>query len=511
MKKFLVSIAFALCCLSSFSQKHGFFNIYELAEKSFCASAIIETDDDCLIVAVFDYYGGAGELIKLSKEGEMLKRLSLSDNSVFSGIDGLYRDPFQSNLFVGIGHIWYMDAQIAKPFIIHFDDDLNLIDQNEIDLPGEYHRFDMTRSLLTRDGDFIYATSLGSENNYHLLYMRIALDGTLKCFYEETEGCAFSIMINAIFEFPEGNYFGDYRSSYRVHENYNQQQRLFGFDDRFVFDTIHEFDPIIQQLNSDTSYTLTRHTNANGTVQPLNDTTLLFSDRVHEMWFQISTGALCRVDHSTLLSSADLEGNTRKYLVIGSDNDTTEVPFAFNAIAIAKESATNENSVYHGCFGYNVYLPDYIPNNVTITKTDENLNVKWQKSYTHATRFLQATYLLAMHDGCCLAAGGAYDYVNNHSDLFLLKINPDGTVGTDEIVVTSRSFVYPNPGRNKIKVESPNENSVIRICNLQGRVVLSKRFDFAAEINIESLPSGIYCWEIWHENQIEASGKWVKE
>lgn len=511
MKKFLVSIAFTLCCLSSFSQRQGFFNIYELVEQSFCASAGIETDDDCLIIAVYDYYGGAGELMKLSKEGEVLKRLSLSDNSVFSGIDGLYQDPFQTDLFVGIGHVWYMNAQIAKPFIVHFDDDLNLIDQNEIDLPGEYHRFDVTRSLLTRDGDFIYAISLGPENNYHLLYMRIALDGTLKCFYEETEGCALSIMINAIFEFPEGNYFGDYRRSYRVHEYTNQQQRLFGFDDRFVFDTIHEFNPIIQQLASDTSYSMTRHTSANGTVLPIDDTILLFSDRVHEMWFQISTGTLCRVDHSTLLSSTDLEGNIRNYLVIGSDNDTTEVPFVFNAIDVAKENPDNERMIYHGCFGYNIELPGPDPYNITLTKVDKNLNVKWQKSYTHPTRFLQATYLLATHDGGCLIVGGAYDYANNHYDLFLLKINPDGTVGTDEIVVASRSFVYPNPGRNIIKVESPNENAIIRICNLQGQVVLNKRFDFAAEINIETLPSGVYYWEIWHGNQTKASGKWVKE
>lgn len=511
MKKGLICIAIMFCCLSTFSQRQSFFNVYEQVGKSFCASAVIETEDDCLIVAVYDYYWGAGELMKLSKEGQFLKRLSLSDNNVFSSIAGLYQDPFQPDLFVGIGLVRYLDVPIAKPFIVHFDNDLNLINSKEIDLPGEYHDFAMMRSLLTQDGDFIFATSLGPENDYHMLYMRIALDGTLKSFYEETEGCTLSIMINAIFEFPEGNYFGDYRRSYRAHEHFNQRQRLFGFDDRFVFDTIHEFNPIIHQLDGDISYSVTRHTSANGTVLPLNDTTLLFSDRVHELWYQNATGTPCAIDHSTLLSSADLEGNIRNYLVIGSGNDTTDVPFAFNAIGVAKENATNENSIYHGCFSYNTELPDFSPFNITITKTDVNLDVKWQKSYTHATRFLQATYLLAMRDGCCLAAGGAYDYTNNHYDLFLLKINPDGVVGTDEIIVASQSFVYPNPGRDVIKVESPNENVVIRICDLQGQIVLNKRFDFAVEINIETLQSGIYFWEIWHENQKEASGKLVKD
>ena len=511
MNKVILCLVFVLCCFTAFSQRQGFFNIYEQEEKSFCASSIVETNDNCFIVAVYDYYGRSGELMKLSQNGEMLNTLALSEESVFSSISGLFKDSAQQNMFFAIGHVTYWDLQITKPFIVHFDEDLNLIDRIEVELPGEYHSFVTERALCTTDGDFIYATSLDAQNNYHRLYMRIALDGTLECFYEDSEGCGSGIFINAIFEFPEGSYFGEYRLSYETMGYLNLQLRLFGFDDGFVFDTIHEYDQFVQQLNADTTYRMVRKTQANGTVMPLNDSILLFSDKIHETWYQNMSGITYGSDFSTLLSSADLEGNMRNYLAIGSGNDTTEVPFSFNAIDFVKVDSSDDAVIYHGCYGDRPSFQTTFLNCITLTKTDEDLNVIWQKSYTHPTRFLQATYLIATHDGGCLVAGGVYDSSSNHYDLFLLKINPDGTVGTEEIVVTNHPFVFPNPGRDKLKVESSAENSVIRIYNLQGKLVLTKPFDYSTEINAESLPSGLYVWEIWHDNQKVANGKWVKE
>ena len=76
--------------------------MYEQADKSFCPSAAIETEDSCLIIAVFDYYGGRGELKKLSKDGVLLKRLPIGNDDVFSGVEGLYRDP------------WHTRGRVAK-------------------------------------------------------------------------------------------------------------------------------------------------------------------------------------------------------------------------------------------------------------------------------------------------------------------------------------------------------------------------------------------------------------
>ncbi len=71
--------------------------------------------------------------------------------------------------------------------------------------------------------------------------------------------------------------------------------------------------------------------------------------------------------------------------------------------------------------------------------------------------------------------------------------------------------VFPNPGRDKLSVVSPIENSIIRIYSLQGQLIKACPFDHSLEISTENLPSGIYLWEIWNGSQKGASGKWVKE
>lgn len=71
--------------------------------------------------------------------------------------------------------------------------------------------------------------------------------------------------------------------------------------------------------------------------------------------------------------------------------------------------------------------------------------------------------------------------------------------------------VFPNPGNSKMKVLAPLENTIIRIYNLQGKLIQAHPFDFSTEINTKDWSSGIYLWEIWHNNQKEAYGKWIRQ
>lgn len=511
MKKFLFCLSFFLCLTTAFPQKEGFFNVYEQAEKSFCASAAIETEDGCFIIAMFDYYSGAGELKKISHDGAVLKRLPVGDMDTFTGVEGLYRDPWHADLFYAIGHTIRWDEQITKIFVMHFNENLDLLDWKEVDLPGEYHQFNMSRSLLTSEGDFLFATSLGPQDAYHRLYMRIALDGTLTRFHEETEGCGSPIMINAVFEFPEGNRFGEYRNSYREQGSITAQQRLFGFDDDFVFDTIHEYGSI-HHTSGDTVHSIMNNSVANSTAMTFNDTLLLFSDRAFEKWYNgvTGTGTTYATDRSTLFFSSDLEGNIKNYLVIGSRNNTTEVPICFNAIDIDK----NGQGLYHGCFSYEGSIPSSLPNQIIITKTDDTLGVIWEKAYSCQSRFLQATYLLATNDGGCIVTGGAYDDASSHYDLFVLKINPDGTLNTWEDAMDDlRPYTYyPNPAQNELHLNySPDVTPAqIELYDIQGRMVRSQRNGLES-INLEGLPAGTYTMHVTLENGKVFSDKVVKE
>lgn len=71
--------------------------------------------------------------------------------------------------------------------------------------------------------------------------------------------------------------------------------------------------------------------------------------------------------------------------------------------------------------------------------------------------------------------------------------------------------VYPNPGTSRVHIEAQTEGAVVRFYDLQGKLMKAKMFDFNTSIDSENWPSGIYLWEIWHDNQKETSGKWIKE
>ena len=108
-----------------------------------------------------------------------------------------------------------------------------------------------------------------------------------------------------------------------------------------------------------------------------------------------------------------------------------------------------------------------------------------------------------------------YEEMNGHGNINQLvftleEMNEPIYLGADENNY-AKCCVYPNPGTGSLKVEAPVENAVIHFYNLQGQQVLARPFDFSTEINAEALPSGMYLWEIWHNSQKQASGKWVKE
>jgi hypothetical protein len=71
--------------------------------------------------------------------------------------------------------------------------------------------------------------------------------------------------------------------------------------------------------------------------------------------------------------------------------------------------------------------------------------------------------------------------------------------------------IYPNPGTNCVQIEAQTEGAVVRFYDLQGKLMKAKMFDFNTSIDADNWPSGIYLWEIWHDNQKEACGKWIKE
>ena len=71
--------------------------------------------------------------------------------------------------------------------------------------------------------------------------------------------------------------------------------------------------------------------------------------------------------------------------------------------------------------------------------------------------------------------------------------------------------VYPNPGREEVTVRANTERAVVRFYDQQGRLLVSKPFDFSTTVGTGNWTPGLYIWEVWHDTQREASGKWIKK
>ena len=98
----------------------------------------------------------------------------------------------------------------------------------------------------------------------------------------------------------------------------------------------------------------------------------------------------------------------------------------------------------------------------------------------------------------------------NQFEITLIYTNEPVYMGANENSLANCS-IYPNPGSDNLKVEATVEDAVIRFYNLQGQLITARPFDFSTEISAEDWPSGIYLWEIWHDNCKEANGKWIKK
>ena len=125
-----------------------------------------------------------------------------------------------------------------------------------------------------------------------------------------------------------------------------------------------------------------------------------------------------------------------------------------------------------------------------------------------------ATFLMATNDGGCVVLGGANNWNTGHYDFFVIKVNSDGVLCSDEITVeVLRPYAfYPNPVKDLICLEfSPDvQPAQIEFYDMQGRLVVMQRNGMGS-VDMSQLPAGIYMMRVTLDNGKTFSDKVVKE
>ncbi|MCD4732121.1 MAG: T9SS type A sorting domain-containing protein [Bacteroidales bacterium] len=127
---------------------------------------------------------------------------------------------------------------------------------------------------------------------------------------------------------------------------------------------------------------------------------------------------------------------------------------------------------------------------------------------------------IATQDGGCLLAANYWDFYTwipgepeNH-DVFIMKVDENGLLTNIPKNIPFEQtdiLVFPNPGKDYLKIESSLKNLSFQLFNVTGEVVLQKDFNSSVKLNTDNLPSGSYIYRITINEEIIKTGKWIKK
>jgi len=131
--------------------------------------------------------------------------------------------------------------------------------------------------------------------------------------------------------------------------------------------------------------------------------------------------------------------------------------------------------------------------------------------------FFWLNWVIATTDGGCFVSGMRYDAAtqNQEYDIFYLKLDSTGIFVSnhDLIIQVHSATIYPNPGNEKITLESGPQvfGATFLLYNIQGIKTTEQIISANQQtINTENLQSGIYFWKIVKAGKELDTGKWIK-
>ena len=525
------------------AQERGFFHLYPLeGDIHFPLSmSVAETQDGGFVLAIDNSSGGPDatwkKLLKLSGEGELLHSVPFGDENGMYVIYNVFRHPNDTNMYVGTGFMYTLystnpyEQYTSVPYFVHFDDNLNIIAQylgewpvvyqDPIEVAGKYGLF--------RDGKVfgVFGFELPSDTipHYgHRLFAEMSLEGEFE--FSALDTAAFFpgfIGVEAVFEFPDsgqkgmlrrfnkhiqGNQYDGSHGLYRLNKDLeasllNDYHFLYS-DSTIIYNPLHldyYYLNVLEEIAT--------------TVLPLDDSTLLLpmmGDELLQEVFIYADSTVFLHGNTPVLLKTDTEGNLRQIHIYGRMNDTIEA--IRNPVALTEPDETGHKCFYfcHYC-RHQAYLET--PNALTVTKFTDEFEILWRKTYALPDTYMEPHEILATSDGGCLIIGNAsrgnLPYYGTY-EWFALKLEADGSEGSDEITVKDEIFIYPNPVRDRLHLYVPTYLKPIRIdlYDLQGRLVRAQRSNFE-HIDMGQLPAGTYTLRVIMEDGKSYSDKVVKE
>jgi hypothetical protein len=218
------------------------------------------------------------------------------------------------------------------------------------------------------------------------------------------------------------------------------------------------------------------------------------------------------LSQSTAIQLYDTNFNLIHY-VDYSKPDTIEFPALFKSVDFS-----DPLSVFIGVAS-NIQFDEFaeVDNWYRLNNIDTAFNLKWERYYGGDGNYVLYG-ILATHDGGCLMYGTFWDY-HNITDytryIRLIKVSKDGLLSIENGkpgVNVREVILYPNPGTDKIVVESGLKNLVVTFFDINGRCILKQQIQSKVEsLDVSELVAGIYFYRFTDGDKVVETGKWIKE
>ena len=456
------------CCLSLAAQEKGFLTTF--------VTDAIETSNGSFLVTAYDDWGPSSLLLKLSPEGDILvnRGVMAEDTTIYAyRILQIPEDNGDEYMVLCPSHP--ADGSTAALMLLRVDEDLNIVSRRTIPCSffDEGSRFFDAKFLVSDECVFAALTlRLPTSSSPNAIFLaRFDLEGNMLN-SQRWESDSLKYVCNLFHDEEDRiGLFGNIGPSHMGILTFDQSLNLASRDSIFQWSSS-------EGVGGDFCHYFI-HDMINSQACKLPSGSYVVSSRLSESLYH-TNGYPNGNDRSVILAKYENDFHQPENILITEHmNDTVEYPAFYRSMDF-RETAEMKYNVFQ-CSILNEHpgpggLMQPFPTGISVTKTDQDLNVEWKKRFLRDGNY-QAMVINATADGGCLVVGSVGDYQAQRFDVFALKIDADGTVGLDEIQEESMAFVCPNPAKETIRIGGM-EAKETQVYNTLGQCVVICQLEF---------------------------------
>ena len=507
----LLFVFFWLSVLSLSAQESRFLFTYTDEDHSWFAKDAIETASGDFIIGAQNDWGSESLLLKLSPDGTILSETPIMATDTNVLLCRLFRSPNeQKGGYMAFCPCKPSDHSQAAILFVWFDEALEITFCKAIKCPFMEAGDSFADVKFLTLASSIVATFTIRQNDVPIGPTFLAQISNEYEFVSCQRLDSISTVCNLFLAEDDkiGLFYSKLNSSHMGILTFDKTLQLI---DRAIISTW----TVPEGSNGDFfHYTIFDMMNSQAAMLP--NGSYLVSAKLHENLFH-TNGYPYKDDRSVVLAKYENDFHQPENMIVMEHmNDSIEFPSFYRSMDFRETDEVTGCDVYQ-CSILNE-LPQWglfqpYPTGIVVTKTDQDLNLIWKKRFLTDKNY-QPTIINATADGGCLVVGSIGDYQTQRFDVFALKINADGSVGTKETIVEDICpyACWPNPANDVLHLHfSPDvQPAQAELYDLQGRLVRTWR-NGMERISLQGLAPGTYTMRVALEDGTVFTDKVVKE